>query len=69
MATSNIEPVRNANLALILALQVHPAFAAQEAQRKGKVFFIWDFAARTEATFKVIVDGTKPPDTPATRGE
>ncbi|GME65410.1 uncharacterized protein K452DRAFT_283614 [Neofusicoccum parvum] len=33
---------------LISAIEAQPEFAAQESQRKGKVFFMWDFVSNTK---------------------
>jgi hypothetical protein len=59
--------IREANLNLISAFESHPAYAAQSQQRQGKIYFMWDFAMRTEAMFQSILHNLPPPDTPATR--
>ncbi|KAF2797677.1 hypothetical protein K505DRAFT_322425 [Melanomma pulvis-pyrius CBS 109.77] len=67
-AMSRIPQISEANRALIQAFESHAAFASQSAQRSGKVYFMWDFANRTEAMFQSILQNYPPPDTPATRG-
>jgi len=59
--------IRDANLALVRAFEAHPAYPSQSTQRGGKIFFMWDFASRTNAMFESILQNTPPPDTPATR--
>jgi hypothetical protein len=63
-----IPQIREANQALIEALEVHPSYQSQREARSGKVYFMWDFAKRNEAIFHAIVANVPPPDTPATRG-
>lgn len=60
--------IRTANQALIAAFESHSAFPAQANQKGGKVYFMWDFAKRTNAMFDSILDDAPAPDTPATRG-
>ncbi|KAF2280926.1 uncharacterized protein EI97DRAFT_463349, partial [Westerdykella ornata] len=60
--------IRTANHTLIRSLESHPSFASQHSARRGKIYFIWDFAQRSEAMFKALIEGTAAPDTPATRG-
>ena len=60
--------LHEANQALILAFESHPQFPAQQTQRKGNLFFMHDFAARTNAMLESLLNNTPPPDTPATRG-
>lgn len=66
-ATSRLPEIRAANGQLIAAFEAHPSFAVQQAQGKGKIYFMWDFARRTNATIESILQGYPPPYTPATR--
>jgi hypothetical protein len=63
----NLSAIRDANLALIRAFEAHSACRFQTAQRSGKIYFMWDFANRTNAMFESILGNAAPPDTPATR--
>lgn len=65
---SSLSQTRDANQALIFALQAHPAFPDQFSAHQGKVYFMWDFAKRTHAMFDSLIDDMPAPDTPATRG-
>lgn len=64
----NVANVREANQALIRAFQEHEQFPVQQAQRRGKIYFMHDFASRTNDMLDSILNNTPPPDTPATRG-
>ncbi|KAF2185088.1 hypothetical protein K469DRAFT_489620, partial [Zopfia rhizophila CBS 207.26] len=52
---------------LIQAFESHSVFESQYSTRSGKIYFMWDFANRTEAMFQSILHNYPPPDTPATR--
>lgn len=67
-AMDGIPRIREANQALLEALESHSAFQSQSQARSGKVYFMWDFAKRNEAMFNALVADVPPPDTPATRG-
>jgi hypothetical protein len=59
--------IRDANVALVRAFEAHSAYPSQSTQRSGKIFFMWDFASRTNAMLESILNNYPPPDTPATR--
>ncbi|KAJ4346300.1 hypothetical protein N0V95_005510 [Ascochyta clinopodiicola] len=67
-ALSQLPQIQTSNKALLSALEAHPAFPAQQQARSGKVYFMHDFAARTDAMFESILNDAPAPDTPATRG-
>ncbi|KAF2740537.1 hypothetical protein EJ04DRAFT_572354 [Polyplosphaeria fusca] len=66
--STNISELQTADQALCTALESHSAFASQRAAKSGNVYFLWDFARRTDAMFSSILDDAPAPDTPGTRG-
>jgi hypothetical protein len=62
-AMQRIPEIRDANRALIAAFESHPSYASQSSSRSGKVYFMWDFATRTNAMFEAILNN----DAPATK--
>lgn len=67
-ALTRLPQIRESNKSLLSALESHPSFAAQQRARSGKVYFMHDFASRTDAMFDSILNDAPAPDTPATRG-
>ncbi|KZM23039.1 uncharacterized protein EKO05_0008169 [Ascochyta rabiei] len=67
-ALIQLPQIQTSNKALLSAIEAHPAFPAQQQARSGKVYFMHDFAARTDAMFDSILNDAPAPDTPATRG-
>ncbi|KAF2474678.1 uncharacterized protein BDR25DRAFT_111038 [Lindgomyces ingoldianus] len=63
-----ISQIQSANLSLISAFESHPTFSSQHSSRQGKIYFMWDFAKRTDAMFQSLMHSYAQPDTPATRG-
>ncbi|PSN65634.1 hypothetical protein BS50DRAFT_590005 [Corynespora cassiicola Philippines] len=47
-AMQRLPEIRNSNHELVAALEAHPKFAEQRNARQGKVYFMWDFATKTE---------------------
>ncbi|KAF9692447.1 hypothetical protein EKO04_009609 [Ascochyta lentis] len=66
-ALSQLPQIQSSNKALLSALESHPAFPAQQQARSGKIYFMHDFAARTDAMLDSILNDAPAPDTPATR--
>jgi hypothetical protein len=52
--------IRDANLALIRAFEAHPVYASQSTQRSGKIYFMWDFAQRTNAMLESVLQNPPP---------
>ncbi|KAJ4301044.1 hypothetical protein N0V90_003134 [Kalmusia sp. IMI 367209] len=67
-SSQQLPAIREAIQGLLQAFESHPQFPAQQSQRKGKIYFMHDFASRTNAMFGSLLNNTPPPDTPATRG-
>jgi hypothetical protein len=59
-AMQRIPEIRDANRALIAAFESHPSYASQSTSRSGKVYFMWDFATRTDAMFEAILNNDAP---------
>ncbi|KAF2266347.1 hypothetical protein CC78DRAFT_615157 [Lojkania enalia] len=47
--SAHLPEIQTTNQALIAAFEAHPHFASQSAARAGKIYFMWDFAKRTDA--------------------
>ncbi|KAF2876539.1 hypothetical protein BDV95DRAFT_602520 [Massariosphaeria phaeospora] len=54
-AIGRLPEIRAANLNLITAFESHPIFTSQASRRQGKIYFMWDFAMRTETMFQSIL--------------
>lgn len=67
-ALTRLPQIKDSNKNLLSALGSHPSFATQAQARSGKIYFMHDFAKRTDAMFDSILNDTTAPDTPATRG-
>lgn len=67
-ALTRLPQVKESNKNLLSALESHPAFPQQQQARSGKVYFMHDFANRTDAMLDSILNDTVAPDTPAGRG-
>ncbi|KAJ8107821.1 hypothetical protein OPT61_g8596 [Boeremia exigua] len=65
---NSLAQIRDSNKTLLSALEAHQAFPQQQRARSGKVYFMHDFASRTDAMFDSILNDVPAPDTPATRG-
>ena len=52
---SDLAAVKAANQALCDAFEAHPSMQSQYAAKAGNVYFMWDFAKRTNAMLEPVV--------------